>query len=176
MERRNFIKTGALATTISALTGTAAFSGKSNSLNQSGELKKHQFKLKYAPHFGMFKTHAGEDLLDQLKFMTDVGFKALEDNRMMRRDVSVQDKIANEMDRLGMEMGVFVADAEFREAAYVTDDKAAKEKVLTNIKKSIEVAKRCNATYMTVVPGAYSQKLPWDYQTANCIDLLKALQ
>lgn len=173
MERRNFIKTGTLATSLSALTGTAAFAGKSNGLNQSGELKKHQFKLKYAPHFGMFKTHAGEDLLDQLKFMADVGFKALEDNRMMRRDVSVQEKIASEMDRLGMEMGVFVADAEFREAAYVTDDKAAREKVLNNIKKSIEVAKRCNATYMTVVPGAYSQKLPWDYQTANCIELLK---
>ena len=27
------------------------------------------FKLKYAPHFGMFRHHAGADLVDQLKFM-----------------------------------------------------------------------------------------------------------
>ena len=35
--------------------------------------KKNTFKLKYAPHFGMFKAHAGEDLLDQLRFMADAG-------------------------------------------------------------------------------------------------------
>jgi hydroxypyruvate isomerase len=26
------------------------------------------FRLKYAPHFGMFERHAGKDLVDQLKF------------------------------------------------------------------------------------------------------------
>ena len=39
-------------------------------------MKKHQFNLKYAPHFGMFEASAGEDLLDQLKFGADAGFRA----------------------------------------------------------------------------------------------------
>ena len=44
-----------------------------------------RFRLKYAPHFGMFKHHAGEDLVDQLKFAADQGFTAWEDNGMAGR-------------------------------------------------------------------------------------------
>ena len=33
---------------------------------------KRKFKLKYAPHFGMFRAHGGEDLVDQLKFMVEI--------------------------------------------------------------------------------------------------------
>ena len=32
---------------------------------------------------------------------------------------------------------------------------------------SVEVAKRVNAKWMTVVPGRYDVGLEWDYQTAN---------
>ena len=34
--------------------------------------------MKFAPHFGMFRNHAGNDHVDQLKFMHDEGFRALE--------------------------------------------------------------------------------------------------
>ena len=33
----------------------------------SAKLQKNQFQLKYAPHFGMFKNHAGGDLLDRFR-------------------------------------------------------------------------------------------------------------
>ena len=65
------------------------------------------FNLKYAPHFGMFRHHAGEDPVDQLKFIADQGFRALEDNGLMDRTVELQTKIAAEMTRLNLEMGVF---------------------------------------------------------------------
>ena len=41
------------------------------------------------------------------------------------------------------------------------------------MKEAVEVAKRVNATWCTVVPGAYDNGLEWDYQTANTIENLK---
>ncbi len=58
------------------------------------------FKLKYAPHFGMFRRSAGRDPIDQLKFMADQGFRALEDNGMRDKPVELQEAIAREMSRL----------------------------------------------------------------------------
>jgi hydroxypyruvate isomerase len=68
------------------------------------------FRLKYAPHFGQFKNSAGEDLIDQLHFMADDGFTAMEDNSMMKRSPETQQKIGDTMTKLGMTMGVFVID------------------------------------------------------------------
>ena len=89
MERRNFLKSAALSGI--ALTGVSGMmSATASETVMSNEAK---FKLKYAPHFGMFKNSAGEDLIDQIKFMADQGFTAFEDNGMMGRDVAMQEKI-----------------------------------------------------------------------------------
>lgn len=128
------------------------------------------FKLKYAPHFGMFKASAGEDLIDQLKFAADEGFTAWEDNGMRGRPVEVQEKIAREMDRLGMTMGVFVAMADFKNVTFASPSAEAREKILEEIRASIEVAKRVNARWTTVVPGCQDPKLAGDFQLANVID------
>jgi len=39
----------------------------------------------------------------------------------------------------------------------------------------LDVAKRCGAKWTTVVPGQVTQRMEIDYQTANCIDNLRAL-
>lgn len=65
--------------------------------------------MKFAPHLGMFKHHAGKDPIDQLKFMADQGFSAFEDNGMREREVSLQEKMGKTMADLGLTMGVFVA-------------------------------------------------------------------
>ena len=76
------------------------------------------FRLKYAPHFGMFEHHAGKDLVDQLRFGADQGFTAWEDNGMPGRPVDVQEKVAKELARLGMTMGVFVAMGDFENVTF----------------------------------------------------------
>jgi len=136
---------------------------------------KGKFKLKYAPHFGMFKNHAGKDLIDQLKFMADEGFTAMEDNGMMNKSKETQEKIAQEMSRLGMTMGVFVAYGlgEFGKQTFVRKDKAIQERLVKQMKQAVEVAKRVNAKWGTVVPAAYDNNVEWDYQTANAIENLK---
>jgi hydroxypyruvate isomerase len=121
----------------------------------------------------MFRHSAGEDLTDQLRFAADHGFTAWEDNGMKGRSVETQDEIARTMDQLGMTMGVFVATADFGKVTFAGRDEAAWDAVLNDIRQSVDVAKRVNAKWMTVVPGRYHQGLEWDYQTANCVELLK---
>lgn len=161
MNRRQFLAT------------TSALALSSTSLSAAQNKAKHDFNLKYAPHFGMFSNLGGNDPIDQLKFAADQGFTAWEDNGMKRKPVELQSKIAKTMEKLNMQMGVFVATVTFQDVTFAGDDKAAHEKVLKDIRESVEVAKRVNAKWMTVVPGVYDKKLAWDYQTANCIDLLR---
>jgi len=131
------------------------------------------FHLKYAPHFGMFKASAGEDLLDQLKFAADQGFTAWEDNGMASKPVPLQEKIAKEMARLGITMGVFVAMADFQNVTFASTKPEIVADIVAKAKAAVEVAKRVNAKWTTVVLGRYDVGLEWDYQTANVLDNLK---
>jgi len=167
MQRRDFIKTsgGAVAAAVVAATAGEAVDAPTES--------KRSFKLKYAPHFGMFRHSAGDDPVEQLKFAAGQGFTAWEDNGMKGRSVEDQERIARAMEELGMTMGVFVATADFGKVTFARKDEAAWNAVLADIRASVDVAKRVNAKWMTVVPGRYDQGLEWDYQTANTIELLK---
>jgi hydroxypyruvate isomerase len=131
------------------------------------------FKLQYAPHFGMFASHAGDDPIAQLQFMADEGFAALEDNWMSRRPPEQQQEIAREMQRLNMEMGVFVAHAEFSKVTFASGDAGARERIEADMQSAVEVAKRVGARWCTVVPGTYAEDQEWDYQTAQVIENLK---
>ena len=148
---------------------------KASGYEAAGPSNRPKFRLKYAPHFGMFKHHGGKDLIDQIKFVADQGFTALEDNGMMQRPKELQEKIAREMARLGMTMGVFVAygGGEFGKKTFVTNDKTIRQELVKQMTKAVEVAKRVNARWGTVVPAAYDDSVQWEYQTANVIENLK---
>lgn len=170
MERRNFIKNAAASGI--AVAGLGSVMGASASETVTSNEAK--FKLKYAPHFGMFRNSAGDDLIDQLKFMADQGFTAFEDNGMMGRDVSTQTKIGETLEKLGMTMGVFVID----KGGNLNNTLAAgtKEHVdifLDGCRRAVDVAKRVNAKWMTVVPGAFERNLPIGVQDAHVIEALR---
>lgn len=163
MQRRSFLRSAAAlaATALVVRQPTLASAASSTSAG---------FKLRYAPHPGMFKAHAGEDLVDQINFAADQGFTAWEDNGLGGRPVELQEKVANALAARGMVMGVFVAMAEFKAVTFASPDPAAREKILAAIDAALVVAKRVKAKWMTVVPGCYDLKLPWDYQLAHVID------
>ena len=164
MRRRDFLTS----------TASAALLTSASSFSTAQSNNPRRFKLAFAPHFGMFAQTAGEDLLDQLRFAADQGFHAWEDNPMKDRSVELQEKIANEMSRLGMQMGVVSAlKGIWKKVSFAGDDVAAREEVLAAMKGIVDVAKRVNTKYLTVVLGLADPKLPRDYQTANCIELLK---
>ena len=171
MIRRSFLRNS--ITTIAGV-GMGLAVNKSPGRSIYGLSGKHQFKLKYASHFGMFENHAGKDLIDQLKFMSDMGFAALEDNGMKGRANVVQEKIARQMANTNMEMGVFVANKIYWDQPNLASGDADKRvEFLKDISSSVEVAKRVNAKWMTVVPGHIDLKKDLGYQTANVVESLK---
>lgn len=132
------------------------------------------FRLRYAPHFGMFRAHAGDDLVSQLDFMAAEGFTALEDNGMKDRSVADQERVARALERLGMTMGVFVAHTiGWNEPNLTTGDAAKREAFLQEIRESVAVARRVNAKWMVCVPGRVDPRLEMHYQTAHVIESLK---
>ncbi len=167
MDRRSFIQSAGLAAGAAVLGITL----KKSNAHTMGKIEK--FKLKYAPHFGMFENLAGKDPVDQLKFAVDQGFTAFEDNDMTAKPASLQEKIAGEMARLGLTMGVFVAYADFNARSFVTEDASIREMLKKKMNDAVETSRRVNARWCTVVPGAYDTKLEWDYQTENVIENLK---
>jgi len=171
MKRRDFIR--GTATAAAAATVAPAMGMQSAEKSLQNKTKKG-FNLKYAPHFWMFKHSAGEDLLDQLQFVADQGFTALEDNGMKGREVGMQEKIASKMANLGLEMGVFVAHTIYwNKPGLAGGDEDQRKEFLKEIRESVEVAKRVNAKWMTVVPGHIDPRQDMGYQTAHVVESLR---
>ena len=166
MKRRNFIQN---------LTLSAASLMVVNPLFSNNNPKpNHIYNLNYAPHFGMFKNHAGSDIFNQLEFIKDQGFKAFEDNGMKNRDAKTQEKIGDFLLNNNMKMGVFVAHKIYwNEPNLASGDLNKRNEFLNDISNSIDVAKRVNAKWMTVVPGHLDLRKDMNYQTQNVIETLK---
>jgi hydroxypyruvate isomerase len=170
MERRSFIqKSIALSASALAIGETFAASSKAKTT-----LAEKTFRLNYAPHDGMFSSSAGKDFVDQIKFMHDQGFRGIEDNGMLKRSKEEQERIGSTLAKLGMTMGVFVIDAgDNWKVSLATGKQEFKDTFVKVCKESIDVAKRVNAKWLTVVPGYFERNLPIGIQTANVVDALR---
>ncbi|MBN2214344.1 MAG: TIM barrel protein [Bacteroidales bacterium] len=170
--RRDFIKkaavTGAAIIAAPAMAGSQIRDGKKITPEQITP-----FKLKYAPGLGMFREHAGSDPVDNIRFCYENGFRAMFDNDLMKKPAGDQEKIANEINRLGMELGPFVVYADFGAVSFVLNKPEVREMLIGKMKEAVECFKRTGVKWALVVPGKYDEKLHWDFQTANVIDNLR---
>jgi hydroxypyruvate isomerase len=171
VKRRDFLTQGAIAATALALPPLAA--AATQAVTPAGG-KSGRFKLKYAPSFGQFKAHTGEDLATQIQFVADQGFSAMFDNGIMNRPAEQQELIARELSKRGLILGPFVLYADFPKKSYVMRDKDIREMLLQKMRQGIETMQRTGCKQALVVPGRYDESLAWDYQTANVIDNLRA--
>jgi hydroxypyruvate isomerase len=163
LSRRSFLSSAAAATV--AISAVSSVGGAAE--------PAQKFKLKYAPDLGAFPQHAGKDPIDNIKFMADQGFSAMFDNGLMGKPLELQEKIGQEMARLGMTLGPFVIYSEFSKPTLVTGAPEFRDEIVKRAKDAIEVSKRANAKWALIAPGCCSQRLEWDYQTANLIDNLR---
>lgn len=163
MNRRIFLRNGSAALAGIALTSAV----------RQAKAASPAFTLNYAPHFGMFKHSAPGGLTDELQFAYDQGFRAWEDNGMGSRELADQKAVAAKMEKLGIRMGVVSAKTGIGEFNFASRDKKARDLVLQQIKDAVEVCKRVNAGYMTLVSGQVDPRWPREIQFANCIELLR---
>ncbi|MBN8865391.1 MAG: TIM barrel protein [Sphingobacteriales bacterium] len=172
MNRRKFLKNG-LMTGASIGAASQVLAGTDGSTYSQAADKP--FNLNYAFHDGMFRNHAGDDFIDQIKFAYDKGFRSIEDNGMMSRPVEQQKKIGDTLAKLGMTMGVFVitSDSWHWRTSLASGKQEWIDRMQKDCREAIEVAKRCNARWATVVPGNYDRNLSFEYQTANVITALR---
>lgn len=170
MHRRHFLRNSLLTGTSVAIT-PALFGNNKKAIPNADK----PFNMDYAFHDGMFKNHGGADFIDQIKFAYDKGFRSIEDNDMMGRSPEVQKKIGDTLARLGMRMGVFVitSDSWHWKTSLTTGKQEWLDRMIKDCKEAVEVAKRCNAKWVTVVPGNYERSLSHEYQTANVINALR---
>lgn len=171
MERRNFIRNGLLA-------GAAVVAGpilKANTTIAGSPQSGRKFNMKFSPDFNVFSEAAGKDVVDQIKWGYDQGFRAWESTSLKNRSVEDQERISKAIQQLGMEFGQFVGTLTFQDVTFAGRDTALRDKVLDDIRASVEIAKRMNTKFVHNVLGMADPKLPSDFQMANAIELLKRI-
>lgn len=170
MKRSDFLKNSGLIVGSSLFAPSVTNASTGDVKNGAGAT----FKLDYAPHQGMFASSVGKSFLDEIKYMYDLGFRSIEDNGMTGRTPDEQAKIGALLAKLGMRMGVFVVPKGGNGANTLAAGKQEHVDIfLKGCRESIEVAKRVNAKWITVVPGDYERRLPLGVQTANVVEGLK---
>jgi hydroxypyruvate isomerase len=172
MKRRQFMRNSLLAG--ASLATSAAALGRDEQ-GTAPTVAEKTFNLDYGFHEGMFKNSAGNDFIEQIKFAHSMGFRSIEDNGMMGRTPEMQKKIGDTLASLGMRMGVFVITTEnwHWKTSLTTGKQEHIDRMVRDCNTAVEVAKRCNAKWLTVVPGNYERTLSIEYQTANVISALR---
>jgi hydroxypyruvate isomerase len=169
MKRRIFIKNG-LMTGAALASGTLLKAGTGSTVHA-----KKKFNMKFSPDFNVFSAAAGKDPVDQIKWGYDQGFRAWESTGLKNRPVEEQERISKTIHQLGMEFGQFVGTLTFKDVTFAGRDTALREKVLEDVRASVEIAKRMNTKFVHNVLGLADPKLPYDFQMANAIELLKRI-
>lgn len=180
MNRRTFTKTA-----MTAMLGAVATKGAIAHIKPTDIAESTApYKCKFSPNLGQCTASTkGLSEVDKINFFYDCGFRGLEDNGMPGRPVEIQNAMAKQMEKLGMEMGVFVAHAEWGCASMAgnrldmkkrsRDKKAVREFWKGKMEAAVELAKRVNAKWCTVVPGLEDPTLEPEYQFANVVEHLK---
>jgi hydroxypyruvate isomerase len=132
------------------------------------------FTLGYAPYIGMFRELSGtDDAVDNIKFIHDRGFRAVFDNGFPGRTPDEQERIAAEMQKLGMMMGPWVLYADFSKTSFVLNTEDVRDFLKVKMQEGVDIVKRTGFHMALVVPGRYDERLHPDFQRSNVVDNLK---
>lgn len=147
------------------------------------------FNLKFAPNpSGWCRHFSGRTAklspADKVKVFYDAGFRAMEFNEYGGLPVEEQKAVARQMEKLGMQMGVFAPRVGSWEVPNLTgnildpksrirDKEGVKRMVRSIMESALEVGKRAGAKWFTVVIGAEDPSLEYGYQFSNAVEHLK---
>ena len=161
MDRKGFLTSSA---SIAALAGLGAVTG-------TQAAGKSAFKLKYAPNLGLFDNIPDE--IDRLDEFAAHGFKAFEFNGLLGWDFKRAEALRVRRDKLGLEMGVFVANPDGWDKAGMVDPEQHPA-FLDQVRKSVDYYKIMGNQCCTVITGMnMGDRVPRGQQRANVVDALR---
>lgn len=142
-----------------------------------------QWKLRYAPHVGLtapdaplFLESAGSsDPVTQIEYLASLGFAGIEDNFLKARPSETQERMGAALARHGMTMGCFVNNPmHWNRPLWGESGDAARAQLNSDLRQSIEAAKRTGGKIVTVVSGR-DPATPAAFQRAVMVENLKRL-
>ncbi|BDS06536.1 hypothetical protein NT6N_15760 [Oceaniferula spumae] len=159
MNRRKFTKllaAGAITTQVGAL--------------RADEDKNQAFKANFAPSPGQLAT-GPKDYIGQLQFAYDHGFRAWEDNWLMRQKPELWEKVGEFAKDKGMMMGIAVITLGHK-MDFSNPTKEGLAKLEADMKKGVEMVKLTGQTCMTMIPGGRND-MERNEQIAKSVDTMK---
>ncbi len=135
--------------------------------------RESRFSRRYAPHLGMFRHHAGSDPIDQIKFLADEGFGALEDSGLRAKPPGLQARMGDALARRGMSMGLFVGLADFGRPTFASGCVELRRGLLRELRSAVETARRVGGRYLAVVPGKSVPSLSRAVQFRHALETLR---
>jgi len=156
--------------TFCTLTGGAA-AALATGVSFGADQDVKPFKAKFAPHKNLLPTAPG-DFIGQLQFAYDHGFRAWEENWLSREKPELQEQVAEFCKDKGMDLGVTVITGGHGVKFYAPTEDGTK-KILDDMRKGVELAKRTGQTNMTMIPGPRDDSMPREEQIAKSVDLMR---
>ena len=167
MKRREFLTSSAGAGL--AFLGVAELARTAPS--GGAETGKGGLHLKYAPRLGFLADELS--IPQRLEKFSQHGFFAIEYNGLMRHPKAEVTQIRQELDSLGMEMGIFVANPNGWKTAGLCDP-AERANFLADLRQAVEYHRIIGNHFCTVITGPEKPGIPRARQKQNVIDGLKA--
>ena len=160
LERRDFLRTA-------LVTGGAIALGELRGAPAAAERK---LQLRYAPRLDFLSKELS--ITQRLELFAQHGFDATEYNGLMDHPTSEVESMRTDLDRLGIEMGIFVANpAGWSEAGLVRVEH--RPAFLAQLRKAIEYHGVIGNRFCTVITGSEEPGVPRGVQRQRVIDGLK---
>jgi hydroxypyruvate isomerase len=161
LERRRFLGTALAA-------GAAAALGE---LRGTPAWAERRLRLRYAPRLDFLSRELS--ITERLELFAENGFDATEYNGLMNHPLAEVEAMRKDLDRLGVEMGIFVANPKgWNEAGLVLPEQ--RPAFLDQIRQAIEYHGVIGNRFCTVITGPEDRSQPRGVQRQRVIDGLKA--
>jgi len=127
------------------------------------------FKVQFAPSPRHVK---GMPYLDQMKKAHELGFRAWEDNNLLKQEPKIQEQVGDFIQEHGWTMGVSVASAG-RGVSFYRASEEQQKAILEDVKKAVEASKRAGQKWFTFLAGARDEDVALEGQLTGAVDLMK---
>ena len=132
-----------------------------------------RFSRIYAPQLGLFVHHAGNDPIDQIRFLADEGFAAVADSGLRGKSPKLQSRIGADLARRGLAFGPFIGLAHFGRVTFASGSVESRRDLLRETSLAIDAARRIGGADLIVIPGKRMHHVPEAIQFRRAVDTLR---